>query len=82
MELPKQVNLNDVWRSLSQEANLNELWKALGRPTRRTPEHEWFGRLTLFGAGLMIGAGLALLLTARDEEDPAQATSAAAEDLH
>lgn len=82
MELPKQANLNDLWRNLSQEANLNELWRALGRGTQPSADREWLGRLSLFGAGLMVGAGLALLLSVGGEDTAEEASGASAEDLH
>jgi len=94
MELPTQATLNELWGKLSheagklgheagklsQEANLNELWRTFTRSNQR-PDHEWLGRISLFGAGLMVGAGLALLLTVR-AEDEGDEHETVAEDLH
>lgn len=58
---------------LPKDANLQELLKALGMNTRQNGDHEWLGRLSLFGAGVLVGAGVALLLTppAGEQEEPA-----------
>lgn len=87
MELPTQANLNELWAKLSQEAgklsheaNLNDLWRTVTRSTQRA-DHEWLGRISLFGAGLMVGAGLALLLSVRAEGEVDEHETVA-EDLH
>ena len=95
MELPTQADLNELWGKLSHEAgrlgreagkmgretNINDMWHALTRANHRSADHEWLGRISLFGAGLMVGAGLALLLSVRAEAQ-ADEHETLAEDLH
>jgi hypothetical protein len=50
MELPRDLHLNDIKR-------------ALGLLERQNGGSELVGRFSLFGAGILVGAGLALLLT-------------------
>jgi hypothetical protein len=55
---------------LPKDANFQEILKALG--LAQPPDHDLLGKLSLFGAGLLVGAGVALLLTPRSEhEEPA-----------
>jgi hypothetical protein len=50
MDLPRDLHLNDIQR-------------ALGLLEQQSNGSELVGRFSLFGAGILVGAGLALLLT-------------------
>lgn len=60
---------------LPKDANLNEIWKALGLMNQPAPNHDWVGRVSLFGAGLLVGAGIALLLTPPSAQEADEAES-------
>jgi hypothetical protein len=44
-----------------------------------SPNNDWIGRVSLFGAGLLVGAGIALLLTPPNDPESAEEGADAAE---
>ena len=56
MELPRDLHLNDIRR-------------ALGALERQNSGSDLVGRFSLFGAGILVGAGLALLPTPLSGEE-------------
>lgn len=66
---------------LPKDAHLNEIWKALGSSIRQSPpSHDWVGKLSLFGAGLLVGVGVALLLAPLADDGDAGDEGTSAED--
>lgn len=56
MELPRDLHMNDIRR-------------ALGLLEERDATNDLISRVSLFGAGLLVGAGLALLLAPLNGEE-------------
>ena len=56
MELPRDLHMGDIKR-------------ALGLLEQRSAGSDLLGRFSLFGAGVLVGAGLALLLTPLSGEE-------------
>ena len=56
---------------LPKNANLEQILEALGL-SEPTTNHDWIGKLSLFGAGVLVGAGVALLLSPLPEQEEAQ----------
>ena len=55
MDLARDLHLNDI--------TMKDIKRALGFIDQRTVSGDLLGRVSLFGAGLLVGAGLALLLS-------------------
>lgn len=54
---------------LTKDLHLNDIKRALGLLEQRSTGSELLGPITLFGAGLLVGAGLTLLLTPLSGEE-------------
>jgi hypothetical protein len=51
------MKLSDI-----SELTKDDILSALGLSARRSPSEQWLGAAGIFGVGLLIGAGVALLL--------------------